>query len=295
MESDEQMVLLWFALTILSAQVINHCYKRADGLTGGSTLFNFLFTALCVLGCGGLLLLNGPSFSEGTLILGIGTGLALAAAAALYTKALACGPFVISTALFGTSSLLPIAYCAIYPGEALTLWQYGGYVLLIICGFVMVWKKESSGKKRAGFNYKWIVLILLTVLVNSMIPYGIRIQSQLAPDESVEMLFLYFGTACILNLVLAVRAGCFREKWRKQASDALPVALIMAFSICLNTWVQSRIGAENVPAIIQFSVINACGLWLSAVTGKIFYSERLTWLQYAALGLTVISGVMISL
>lgn len=40
------MILLWFALTILSAQVINHCYKRADGLTGGSTGLSSGQTAL---------------------------------------------------------------------------------------------------------------------------------------------------------------------------------------------------------------------------------------------------------
>lgn len=238
-------------------------------------------------------MIKGASFSEATLIFGILNGIALSVAAALYVKALSCGPFVISAALFGVSSLLPVAYCAIYPGEALSLWQYVGYILLIACGFAMVRKSEHGEKKE--INKKWVILILSATLTNSMIPYGIRLQSQKAPDESLEMLVLYFGVACFLNFIWAARAKCFDVDWKQKAANAWPLALVMAFSICLNTWVQSRIGAGNIPAVIQFPILNAGGLWLSVVTGRIFYSEKLTMLQYVVLVITIFSGVLITM
>ena len=51
----------------------------------------------------------------------------------------------------------------------------------------------------------------------------------------------------------------------------MPTAAVMAAAISLNTWAQAQIGANNVPAAIQYPVVNAGMLWLMALAGRILY------------------------
>ena len=289
------MIILYFVLTIVSGIIVNHCYKRAGNLKSGPVLFNFLFSFFCALGCGLLAGKTGKVISLQTAVFGIGTGTALAVAAVLYIRALACGPFVLSTALFTASSLLPVAYCAVYPGETLSGIQVIGYVLLIVCCFVLTQNGKSAGNTNHVPNVRWVALILLTVLINSLIPYGIRLQAQAVEGESVQMLFCYFATAATLNLVFACKKGSFQKGCIGCIREAVPTAVIMAVAICLNTWAQAQIGTHNIPAAIQYPVVNAGMLWLMAFTGRILYGERISWKNACALALCAVAGILTSL
>lgn len=305
---------LYFVLLIGSGTLINYCYRKAGTYQEGSFLFNFLYCLFCVGCCAVEVIVARESISLVTIVWGTVTGGALALAANLYIRALSCGPLALSSALFGISNLFAVAYCAVYPGESLTVVQVVGYLFLLVSGFVTMQEgKNSESTKKNGndaedsavskaekrvvdSSRRWVILIVSAVFVNSLIPYAIRIQAQKTDGgEAGFMLLCYLGTACICNLYFAGKNGCFRTDVFGRMRKILLLACVMAAAMCINTWVQSQMGAMHMPAVIQYPVTNVGVMLAMIVTGRIFYGEKISKRSAGSLAVCVLASILICL
>lgn len=171
----------------------------------------------------------------------------------------------------GTAGLVPCF--APYGNEGRS--AYGGIALRVL-GDMMRQIPRYGSLKYGGQNrgeYIWIDPEILK-----------RVYDGLLEESGADILF--HARVCgvdtdeegqvraVLNLLFACKDGSFRKGCADVVREALPTAAVMAAAISLNTWAQAQIGANNVPAAIQYPVVNAGMLWLMALAGRILYGEK---------------------
>jgi len=298
------MVVLFFILAITTSVLSAFAYKLGSTRMGKNWAAP---AALCMFYMGLSTLISlalcafdgGLSFSKETLLCAILSGVSFALAAYLYLTSMRIGPFTLSAAFINLSTFMPIIYSAVFLNEKLTLLQMIGFILMV--GIVIVFttsKEEKSGNK---VNKRWIVFIISTFFVNSLIAFGLRIQSKLLiGTEKSQMLFLYFLIATITSaIIFLITKGCKALKWQEGAGDAAikdPIYLknlllpcsMLAVILFLNIYANSTL-PDYVTSVVHYPILSGSSLIISTLIGKVLFKEKFPKRVYFA----ILSGIAV--
>lgn len=285
------MVVFLFLLVTIGTAGSNVIYKLAgspekkERFSTNQFYFLYLGISACVYCVLMIIQEEWPSLT--TLICGTVAGIGLSAAALCYGKALQCGPYTISAAMFNYSSFLVIVYSALILQEQISPLRIAGLVVLMGLVYLIVDCSQKDNTRKQP-NSHWLIYILAVLLLNSVVRFILRYQSVQMLGEDNGMMFVYFCTASLTSLIF-----CRGEKasWPIRITDlraALPLASLMALAVGVSTWAQMKLPQLGVDASIQYPIQCSGTIFSGALVGWLFFKEKLPKRLYLLLVLSVL-------
>ena len=223
-----------------------------------------------------------------SLVLGIVFGFVTFLVSILILNAYALGPFSYTLMLVSLSMLLPTFSGAIFWNETVSITQYIGTALVIVCIILSV-EKNGDDKKA---NLKWLICTGFAFLANGSVGI-IQKMHQNSPyaDELGEFLIVSFLTGAAFS-ALAALVFKIKDKREGKTNDVKYTAkdmtmfmlMFIIIGVCLATCHKVNLYLSGVlPAAVFFPATNGGTLVLTSITAFLFFKEKLTKKQWAGL------------
>lgn len=284
------------SITLITGFLINftrglYSNKNSGDMSGiwGYTLLQSLFsliTIVIIFCCSNAI----SSFSWFSALLGILMGCTYIAS--LYTSIKACsiGPISYTTVIVSLSMVIP-TLSGLFYGEKISLIQYVGIFLMIIC-IILSPEKEKKDNK---FSFKWIMWSLAALITAG--PIGIlqkvHQNSNEHKEEMSTLLISCFITSVIITFI------CFTyQKIKNNGSLSLknemgyiPVlsGVATASSHSINLFL-----VRVLPAVVIFPLVNLVPMILLMLASVIVFKEKLSARRWIGLGIGVLSTLFLS-
>ena len=288
-----------FAITIVACCVKSvfdgYFSKKVSSDDCHTWLFGLLQSVFCLVSIIGIFLVSGGlgHFSFFSLGLGLIIGAASIFCLIATLKAFAVGPFSYTTVITSLGSVIP-TLSGYFFGESVTLVQYIGVVLMIVCLFLSPEGSKEGESKTA--TAKWLLLSLTASLLSGTVGVVQKIhQTSDYRDERAAMLVGAFAFSIAVSAVICIRQS--RKTPKSNVTSArrrlwlIPVftGMIFGFQHTVNL---SLSGA--MPAIIVFPLVNLCPMILSMVCGFIIFREKLSLKRWIGVVVGILSSILVS-
>jgi len=227
-----------------------------------------------------------------TLLMGIVFGLATAAGAILYMKALECGPLSYTSVICSCAMVIPALSGLVLYGEPVSLWQWVGIALMLV-SFVYAVDKDN---RQLGTSLKWLLFALGSFLGSGAVGVMQKLhQSSPYKDELGIFLVIAFVVSALFSLILAI---FYRQKGQRvtvtssaKVKKFVLVGLVGGFGIALCNQINMFL-AGVMEAIIFYPVVNGAAMILTTAAGVLLWKERLSKRQWFGL---IMGGIAIFL
>ena len=213
-------------------------------------------------------------------------GLLLAAFLLFKNLAMGSGNLALTTLIASCAFLIPTAYSVCFTDESVSAAQLAGIAALLGALALCV-----LGKPSKGFTARWAVNSFLLFLTGGAVGVFYKIfGASPAAGETNAMLL----TASIVSALLfgvAARAMNGKNAVRPDRRTVLFAAL-SAVTSCV--YIRLNLALANlIPGAVFFSVSNGAAALLGALSGRVFFGERLRKAQIAGIALGVASIAVI--
>lgn len=273
-------LLCMLALTKITLQ--SKFSKTANGGVADTVFFNgIVFSSAALLFCFSILK-NGITFS--TCVSGMIMGILSVAFQLFYICAFSKGKMTLTVIINNFSMLLPMAVSIILFNEEFGTLKIIGTILALL-SFVFSAAREKRSTDFVADNTNnapWLIFTILTFLSNGLISVNQKIYSVFTQKLQVfEFVAVAYITAAVLSCLIL---GIVTLKNQKLTCAKRPEVIISGCLIGVLLGIFQGINtyaASVIDGTILYSTYN-CGVsLLSAVTGRIFFNEKLSVKQYA--------------
>lgn len=211
----------------------------------------------------------------------------------MQSYAMSNGPASIGSLIYSLGFLIPIFYSARFLNESVSIYQWGGIVLMII-SLVLIIPPEKGRK----FSVTWIIFALLAMLGSGANAVVQKIHQNSAFKNELCVFLLY---ALFLASVLALIVSIITKTLIKEAKFTVFTNKKTIFLIIVSGLVVGLMNVVNtnlagkLPAVIQFPVYNICSMIITALWGRLFFKEKLSGRKLFGFVLGLISVTIIGL
>ena len=222
---------------------------------------------------------NEPGFVT-AMALGLGTGILYLAGFLLLQWNVGKNGVVLSSTFMKLGLLVPIAFSLLFFGETPTALQAAGFVLAVAAVLMM-----NSGEKTVS-RARWaLVLLLLSCGTGDAMS---KVYEYLGRAEmSDQFLFYTFVSAFVLCLLLVIRK---REK--PGAKE-----LFWGAMLGLPNYFSARFilaALQDLPAVIVYPTFSVASMVVLTLTGVCFFKEKLRQREWLAIGVILVSLVLLN-
>jgi len=258
-------------------------------------LFNFLYFSvvaiILIVAAGGVHPLHAP-----TVYLGVTFGTIFIFAILSYMKAMESGPLSYATLFFSFGILVPTLVGLVFWNEKMGLIQVGGLLLLLVTLYIMNAPSAGENKK---VNTKWLIFSIVAFLTNGSLMTIMKEHQVLLPGkEAKEFLFLSFGTAAVLSILIF----SWYQLHNKREAVVSHLKGSFFWMMVLGTGMTTAFGnllgmilANRIPAVLQFPTINGTVILLTTIASMIIYKEKATKKGIFGLSLGIFAIILLSL
>ena len=276
--------------------VFNGCYsKKVSSDNYHTWLFGLVQSLFCLTSIIGIFLVSGGLGSFSALSVGLGILIGAADILVLVStlKALSIGPFSYTVIITSLGSVIP-TLSGYFFGETISLVQYGGVVLMVVC--LLLSPESSANKEEKKASLKWIALCSVAAVCSGTVGVVQKIhQSSSVGNERSALLVGAFAFSSLFSLVVFLLEkrkgspdGCTCSKYIVLGLPAIS-GFVFAFQHCINLFLSGAM-----PAIIVFPLINLLPMILSMIAGFLIFKEKLTRKQWVGLACGIASSVLVS-
>ena len=254
-------------------------------------IFNAIyFTMICAIYA--LLGVNASNFELAIAALGLLFAVSFISAMYFYMKAMENGPLGLSFLFFSSGILVPILFGIIVYNEPAPLHNFVGLALLFVAFFI-----STLGKGGGKMSKKWVTYILLGALFNGSIGIAIKLcRTVVSEDALTEFLFLGFGQAAIISLVIGLfLIGKYKMPISHFRSVPFAVIAISAAIVTAGGNYLMVLLSLIVSALVQFPVISGSLVITSIITSRVVYKEEITTQHLQVIFIGLIAIVMLSI
>lgn len=259
--------------------------------------FQLLQNLFCTAAIALIYLISGADFSFSLFSVMIGVCFAIITIVAVITtmKAQEVGPFSYTTVIICLSAVIPALSGVLFFHEKVSLVQYLGVAMMVLCIILSPDTSNETGKKA---NLRWLLLTLAGFLFSGFLGLGQKIHqsSELHSSEMPALLLTCFVLSTVASFVGYVLE---RRKAKKQeleltctAAEILYPALTgVCFSLphALNLFLSGK-----VPSVIMFPLANLLPLMLVMLYAVVFMKERLSLRRWLGIAVGVLSAILVS-
>lgn len=260
--------------------------------------FNFYQNIFCFLSILLIYLFSGTEFSFSVFSVLLGAALAVANILSLegLLQAQACGSFAYTSVIVALSAIIPSMSGPVLFGEKVTVSQFAGIGLMIIC---IILSPGNDGGERRAVNLKWLLFCTVAFVFSGAVGVVQKIhQNNAAHKAEMPALLLtcFFVSFAISGIRLITERG--RMKKSGESLNKLTLAVLLfpavsglcfAFPHTINLFLSGRL-----TSVVFFPTINLCPMLLTMLYAVFGFKERLTAKQWAGIAVGILSTVFVS-
>ena len=260
--------------------------------------FNFYQNIFCFLSILLIYLFSGTEFSFSVFSVLFGAALAVVNILSLegLLQAQACGSFAYTNVIVALSSIIPSMSGPVLFGEKVTVSQFAGIGLMIIC---IILSPGNDGGERRAVNLKWLLFCTVAFVFSGAVGVVQKIhQNNAAHKAEMPALLLtcFFVSFALSGIRLITERG--RMKKSGESLNKLTLAVLLfpavsglcfAFPHTINLFLSGRLAS-----VVFFPTINLCPMLLTMLYAVFGFKERLTAKQWAGIAVGILSTVFVS-
>ena len=260
--------------------------------------FNFYQNIFCFLSILLIYLFSGTEFSFSVFSVLLGAALAVANILSLegLLQAQACGSFAYTSVIVALSAIIPSMSGPVLFGEKVTVSQFAGIGLMIIC---IILSPGNDGGERRAVNLKWLLFCTVAFVFSGAVGVVQKIhQNNAAHKAEMPALLLtcFFVSFALSGIRLITERG--RTKKSGERLNKLTPAVVLfpaaaglcfAFPHTINLFLSGRLAS-----VVFFPTINLCPMLLTMLYAVFGFKERLTAKQWAGIVVGILSTVFVS-
>lgn len=260
--------------------------------------FNFYQNIFCFLSILLIYLFSGTKFSFSVFSVLLGAALAVANILSLegVLQAQACGSFAYTSVIVALSAIIPSMSGPVLFGEKVTVSQFAGIGLMIIC---IILSPGNDGVERRAVNLKWLLFCTVAFVFSGAVGVVQKIhQNNAAHKAEMPALLLtcFFVSFALSGIRLITERG--RMKKSGESLNKLTLAVLLfpavsglcfAFPHTINLFLSGRLAS-----VVFFPTINLCPMLLTMLYAVFGFKERLTAKQWAGIAVGILSTVFVS-
>ena len=260
--------------------------------------FNFYQNIFCFLSILLIYLFSGTEFSFSVFSVLLGAALAVANILSLegLLQAQACGSFAYTSVIVALSAIIPSMSGPVLFGEKVTVSQFAGIGLMIIC---IILSPGNDGGERRAVNLKWLLFCTVAFVFSGAVGVVQKIhQNNAAHKAEMPALLLtcFFASFLLSGIKLIIERG--RMKKSGESLNKLTLAVLLfpavsglcfAFPHTINLFLSGRLAS-----VVFFPTINLCPMLLTMLYAVFGFKERLTAKQWAGIAVGILSTVFVS-
>ncbi len=260
--------------------------------------FNFYQNIFCFLSILLIYLFSGTEFSFSVFSVLLGAALAVANILSLegLLQAQACGSFAYTSVIVALSAIIPSMSGPVLFGEKVTVSQFAGIGLMIIC---IILSPGNDGDERRAVNLKWLLFCTVAFVFSGAVGVVQKIhQNNAAHKAEMPALLLtcFFASFLLSGIKLIIERG--RMKKSGESLNKLTLAVLLfpavsglcfAFPHTINLFLSGRLAS-----VVFFPTINLCPMLLTMLYAVFGFKERLTAKQWAGIAVGILSTVFVS-
>ena len=260
--------------------------------------FNFYQNIFCFLSIRLIYLFSGTKFSFSVFSVLLGAALAVANILSLegVLQAQACGSFAYTSVIVALSAIIPSMSGPVLFGEKVTVSQFAGIGLMIIC---IILSPGNDGGERRAVNLKWLLFCTVAFVFSGAVGVVQKIhQNNAAHKAEMPALLLtcFFVSFALSGIRLITERG--RMKKSGESLNKLTLAVLLfpavsglcfAFPHTINLFLSGRLAS-----VVFFPTINLCPMLLTMLYAVFGFKERLTAKQWAGIAVGILSTVFVS-
>ena len=258
--------------------------------------FNFYQNIFCFLSILLIYLFSGTEFSFSVFSVLLGAALAVANILSLegLLQAQACGSFAYTSVIVALSAIIPSMSGPVLFGEKVTVSQFAGIGLMIIC---IILSPGNDGGERRAVNLKWLLFCTVAFVFSGAVGVVQKIhQNNAAHKAEMPALLLI----CFFVALSGIRLITERRRMKKsgESLNKLTLAVLLfpavsglcfAFPHTINLFLSGRLAS-----VVFFPTINLCPMLLTMLYAVFGFKERLTAKQWAGIAVGILSTVFVS-
>lgn len=255
-------------------------YQAAEGVSLPAglkfNLLNGLFTAVIFFSFSGWRI----EFSAFSALLALGMSVCAAAYSVIGFRILKTGNMsVYSVFLMSGGMLLPYLFGVLFLEEPLTVLRCAG-VLLILLAVIL-----SNGVKfQRDKSFIW--LCVLVFVLNGCVSILSKCHQINTRYPSVDsMTFVAYSGVGRALFSSALLLGCKKGKMRSVSPKRVAVLAIGSALIGGISYMLQLVGAMELPATVLYPVVTGGSIIFSALSGRIFFGEKLSVQQFISIAL----------
>ena len=260
--------------------------------------FNFYQNIFCFLSILLIYLFSGTKLSFSVFSVLLGAALAVANILSLegVLQAQACGSFAYTSVIVALSAIIPSMSGPVLFGEKVTVSQFAGIGLMIIC---IILSPGNDGGERRAVNLKWLLFCTVAFVFSGAVGVVQKIhQNNAAHKAEMPALLLtcFFVSFALSGIRLITERG--RMKKSGESLNKLTLAVLLfpavsglcfAFPHTINLFLSGRLAS-----VVFFPTINLCPMLLTMLYAVFGFKERLTAKQWAGIAVGILSTVFVS-
>ena len=291
-------IIFLFTAAITLFTVQNISFKQFNRLFMHSADSYFLFSAIyftliCLIYMA--MGVDTAHFTLLTIALALMFAASFVCAMFFYMKAMEHGPLGLSFLFFSAGMLLPILFGIVVFSQPAPLNKAIGLVLLFVAFFIST--RSSGSETNSKLSRRWVKYILVASFCNGVIGIAMLLFRTVSPPEAVvEFLFLSFGQAGIIALVIGTIL-LFKNKRNIShfyTGAFVWVALGAGASTAFGNYIMILLSLQ-VSALVQFPVINGALVITSILASRIVFKEQVTKNHLLAIAIGLIAIVLLSI
>ena len=235
-------------------------------------------------------------FSWYSLFMGLIFGVVGTLQLITFMYAIAIGPFSYSSVISSMATLIPTLAGAIFWNEKISIFQWIGIALMVVCIVFSTDKPKTRDDRKVGT--KWLLIILSSTVLGGFI--GI-LQKMHQTSVYKEQTSLFLVSSFLISAAIAgVMMVICRNK--RQGDNVTPAAktawkwliplisgLSFAFPHIINLYLSGVLEAA-----IMFPVVNLGPLVLTTVAAAVIFKEKLSVRQWIGICIGIVSTLFVS-
>ena len=294
MENSSTYLLLFFSALVCT---LNSTVMKIFSNRKPSRAFNAVAVATFSLVSGITLFVWGGfgQISSFSLLLGIAFGTLIFLNGFFSFLAFSSGPWSYTFLIICLSMLMPTFSGAVFWQEHITLQQYIGTALVVLCFILSV----EKGKDEKKANLKWIIFTLIAFLTSGSVGIMQKIhQSSVYADELNGFLIVSFAAGAVLSGICAIIFTCTRGfEDHKLTSKELTSAFAMFIIIGITTATMHKLTlylSGIMDAAVFFPVVNGVPLILTSLIAFTVFKEKLSKKQWIGLIIGAVAVLLLT-
>lgn len=224
------------------------------------------------------------------------SGVSTAAFVVFWVLAVQRGAYMLTDVFCTAGLILPLVLGALFLQESVSLWQWLGFVVLVVAVLVMC---SYSTKTVMRLTPIGVLLLTLSGIGSGMSSFSQKLFVKLLPEGSILVFNFYtyvFAAAvlllCYLLLHTRKKAGAAQEKFQMRA--ALPFIAVMAVCLFANSFFITK-AAQHLSTMHLYPLNTGLALVFSMLMSALFFGERINWKALLGVGLTFVALLVINL